>query len=214
MFGGLLGGLKSMGGDLLKQLLTGNGLDAAGRALGAVGQTQASNRGTMLDAMMAGDEMKMASARERRADETDIMKKIQMSEYLKGGGANYAPSASVTGKPLGQFDFGVRPATETESQMAGELAGQLKQRLSNPLQLSDYSSQMKPGTMESIANWGGPLLSLFGAARGAGRYTPPTAQTQTPQTPANPEAATPAPSPFVADISNAGRGRDPWNGLF
>ena len=206
--GSIMGGLKNLGGSFLKQFLTGNALDAAGRGLGAIGQTQAHNRGVQLDAMMAGDEMKMANERERRAAETDLMKKMQVAEYLKGGGANFAEPMSVSGKPLGKFDFGVRPATETEMQMATELEGQLMNRLKNPMQLNDYNSKMEPGKVESAMNWLGPLLSTGGAMMGAGRYERPTAQTQTPQAPPTPEA------PYTASVANAaGGGGNPWTNI-
>jgi hypothetical protein len=202
MFGGLLGGLKNIGGSFLKNFISGNALDAAGRGLGAIGQTQAHNRGVELDAMMAGDEMKLAAERERRASEGDLMKKLQTAEYLKGGGmGEQAPVLSVSGKPLGKFDFGVRPPTEAEVSMAGELESQLMERLKNPTQLSDYESKMKPGGMETAMNWLSPILSTGGAMMGAGKYNGPKPTSQTP---------TPVPEPLDVQIPNAG-GSNPWS---
>jgi hypothetical protein len=204
MFGGLLGGLKNIGGSLLKNLVSGNVLDAAGRGLGAISGTSAHNRGVALDAMMAGDEMKLAAAREQRAGEADAIKNMQIAQYLKSGGQqDSGPGMSVTGKPLGKFDFGVRPATEAERTMGGTLESTLQNRLKNPMQLSDYASKMEPGKMESVLNWLGPIASIAGAARGAGQYqmpVRPSSATQTPEAPPTPEAGIPQANP----------GRNPW----
>jgi hypothetical protein len=157
---------KDVSGSLVNQLLSGRTLSATGQGLGAIGQTQAHNRGVALDAMMAGDEMKILADRERRAAEADLMKKIQTTSYLKGGGfKDTGPATSVSGKPLGKFDFGVRPASESEMTMATELEGQLMNRLRNPIELSDYASKMDPGKMETALNWLGPILSGVGEAR-------------------------------------------------
>jgi hypothetical protein len=207
--GGAGAGGNGVGGSFLSQLLSGDSLAAAGRGVGAIGQTQAHNRGVALDAMMAGDEMKMAADRERRASESDIMRKVQQTQYLKGGGfKDTGPGKSVSGKPFGQFDFGVRPATETEMQASTELEDQVMNRLRNPIALSDYASKMEPGKMETTMNWLGPILSTLGAARGAGRYMGPTAGAPTSGSPTAPPQAPPVFTP--APVGSAG-GENPWS---
>lgn len=165
--------IKGAGGDLLKRLTGGDALSALGQGLAGVSQSQASNRGVALDAAIQGDQSKLDFARERRADEGDIWKKMQQAEYIKNGGANYAPSMSVTGKPLGSFDFGVKPSTDTEKQMAGTLEQQLMQRLNNPAQPTDYSQFTKPSGSETALNWLSPALTAIGAAKGGQSYIPP-----------------------------------------
>jgi len=207
---------KEYGGDLMKQLLSGNALDAAGKGLAGVAQTQAHNRGAQLEAMMAGDEMALAADRERRAAEADILRKIQTTSYLKGGGAgDVKPGVSVTGKPFGQFDFGVRPPTEAEIAAAGELEGQLMERLRNPIKLRDYDSKMEAGGMETALNWLSPALTTLGAARGAGRYQGPLASSAVPKPSAT---QTPIPTATPTEIAESGstftparpRAGNPW----
>jgi hypothetical protein len=172
------GAIKEGSGSLMSRLLSGNTLDAAGQGLGAVGGTMAHNRGVALDAMMTGDQVKIQNEAERRAAEADIMKKMQIAEYIKSGGAQNTPGVSVTGKPLGQFNFGTRPTTQTEKDMATTMEGQLTDRLNHPMQVSDYESKMNPGKAETALNWLSPILTTWGAANGAGKYQQP-APTQT-----------------------------------
>lgn len=218
-WGSLISGLgktaaKQFGGDLVQQLLSGDSLHAAGQGLGALAGTQAHNRGVKLDAMMAGDEMQLAADRERRAAEGDILKNMQIAEYLKGGGyQDTGPTMSSSGRPLPRFDFGTRPATEAEMDMAGTLQGQLKNRLENPRQLRNYEDSMDPGAGETAMNWLSPILSTIGIARGGGRSL-------TPQIPGlsrtqefrdeNGNMQDDRDEPFTPTIPNAGGG-NPWS---
>lgn len=181
---------KDAGGSLMQQLLSGDSLAAAGKGIGAIGQTAAHNRGVALDAMMAGDQMTLAADQNERAAQADAMKRLQSASYIKNGGADYKPSVSVSGKPLGQFDFGVRPSSAAAIEGATTVEGQLLNRLKNPIKLRDYDSKMEPGRMETLANYASPALTTLGAARGAGRYQMPQAAAATP-TPAAPSAGTP-----------------------
>lgn len=214
LLGGLMGGvsggvgaaanagkLSGIKGGLIQGLLSGDSLAALGQGLGGVAKSEAHNRGVALDAMMAGDEMKILADRERRAAEADLMKKVQTTSYLKGGGfQDTGPGVSANGKPFTKFDFGTRPANESEIAMATELEKQLMDRLHNPIQLRDYDSKMNPGKMEKALNWLAPITTTLGAARGAGKYQLPT---PTPTT--TPEAAAPTFTP--APVNPSG---NPW----
>lgn len=200
----LLGNGSPGSGSLMQQLLSGDTLNAAGQGLGAIGQTQAHNRGVALDAMLASDDMKLAADRERRAAESDMLKKVQITSYLKDGGfKDPGTMMSANGKPFTKFDFGTRPASEAEIAMASGLQDQMMDRMKNPIQLSDYASKMEPGKMETALNWLGPLLTTLGTARGAGKYNAPQASTQTPEAP---------PVPFTPSVTNsATAGQNPMD---
>lgn len=159
---------------------TGNVLDATARGLGSLGQSSANNRGTVLDAMMEADKLRMEAAQQRRAEESDIMKKMQIAEYLKNGGAgDFEPSTSAMGRQFTKFSFGPKATTDAEKKMAAILEEQLRDRLAHPMELSDYSKMYKPSGFERTMNYLAPIFSVWGAGRGAGRYQVP--QTTTPR---------------------------------
>ena len=189
---GAAGSGASTGGSLMSKLINGDTLLAAGKGLASIGQTSAHNRGVKLDAMMQGDQMKLLADQDRRAAESDFMRKMQQTSYLKGGGfKDPGTVTSASGQPLTKFDFGARPASESEIAMSTELEKQLMGRLRSPIQLSNYASQMDPGTAEKFMNWLGPAVSTFGVARGGGKYQGPNipgAPTPTPQAPPVPPA--------------------------
>jgi hypothetical protein len=201
-----VGAAKGLGGSLLSKLLGGDTLLAAGKGVAGIGQTEAHNRGVKLDAMMAGDEMGIANERQRMAAEADLMKKIQQTNYLKGGGFKDTGSGvAANGQPLTKFDFGVRPSGESEMAASTELEKQLMTRLRNPMKLRDYDSQMDPGKMETAMNWLGPIISTIGVARGGGQYQAPQVPNGTP---------TPMPPPvFQPAAVNAGNRKNPWSNV-
>jgi hypothetical protein len=168
---------NTAGKSLMGKMMSGDTLTALGKGLGSIGQTAAHNRGAKLDAYMQADEMRMANDRERRAEEADIMRKLQQTGYIKGGGFKDQSERALAGNPVSKkFDFGVRPSTEAQIAASTELEKQLMGRMSNPRQLRDYDSQMNPGVMEQIMNYAGPAASIWGAARGGDAYKGPTAE--------------------------------------
>lgn len=184
---------------LLHDLLSGDALHTAGQGLGAVAQSQAHNRGVALDAMMEGDQNAMALARDRRADESDMMRKMQQLAYIKGGGFHDTGDATGASGKFTKFDFGTHAAAPESMQMAGELENQLMDRLHNPMKLRDYDSKMNPGATETALDWISPVLTTVGAARGAGRYQGPLAGGKRPAaTPATPTTAQATPGSFGA----------------
>src|SRR5688500_2405795 len=69
--------LKRVGGSLLTNMLNPDTMSEMSRGVGAIGKTQAHNRGVELDAMMEADKMNMLQARDRQADESHMMKGIR-----------------------------------------------------------------------------------------------------------------------------------------
>jgi hypothetical protein len=165
---------KDAAGGFINKLLSGDTLDAAGKGVAGVAATEAHNRGTKLDATMAGDEMKRLADVNNRDAGVQGMKQMQIAEYLAGGGFHPTDQPVLAGgKTATKFNFGTAPATEAEKQYAGNYSKQLMDRQAHPVQLSDYSKLMDPGTMEKTLNWISPILSTLGAARGAGKYLSP-----------------------------------------
>ena len=166
--------IKNIGGNLVTKLLSGDVLDAAGKGVAGVASTEAHNRGTKLDAMMEADKMKALTDQYNREAAQQGMKQMQIASYLAGGG--YQPvdqPVLANGRTATKFDFGTRPASDAEKAYGAKMQTTLQDRLDHPLTVSDYTSQMDPGTMEKTMNWLAPILTTVGAARGAGKYQPP-----------------------------------------
>lgn len=165
IFGGGAAGASSSttGGSLMSKLLNPDNLKAAGRGIGALTQTAASNRGTELDAMMEADKMRLLMERDRRESETDLWKKLQAMNYVKSGGKKPSgPMRSASGRMIPQFSFGPSPISAADQRVASTLEQQLMQRLLNPPVARDYDSKMKPGKLERLGNWLGPIAGFAG----------------------------------------------------
>jgi hypothetical protein len=134
-------------------------IDALGAAASAGSQASASNRGQRLQALMDQDLMRMRAAGEQRTSESDAMKKLAQTGYLRGGGANFKPTTPYS------YSFAPRNASGEQQQAASTLEQELLKRIAaGPMQLSDYSKQMKPGFWEKFGGIIGAGASAYGAA--------------------------------------------------
>jgi hypothetical protein len=140
-------------------------IDAIGAAAGAGSQAAASNRGTKLSALMDQDTMRMRAAGEQRTSESDALRKLIQARYISNGGAHFKPTTPYS------YSFAPEAPGVKEHEAATLLENEMMKRLSNPMQLSDYSKQMNPGFWEK---YGG----MFGA--GASAYGGLTRKTQSP----------------------------------
>ncbi len=206
--------LKNVGGNLVSKLLSGDVLDATGKGVGAIANTEAHNRGTKLDATMTADEMKMKADEVNRAANKEGLRNMQIAEYLSQGGFQPVDNPTLSnGRQATKFDFGTRPATEVERNYGAGMSGVIADRLAHPVQLSDYSKMMDPGAMEKTLNWLSPILTTVGAARGSNQYMSPEeiaklrTQTQPQAAPALP------PVEFKPSSINAGA-RNPYDVTF
>lgn len=188
---------KSVGGKLMGSLLKPGVMSTVGRGLGSIAETQANNRGTALDAMMEGDRIRLDANRDRRADETDLWRKIQAANYMKSGGSDRTPVKSSSGATLPSFGFGPKPISAEDKQMADTLLPQLQQRLANPLQLSDYASKMNPGKTESILGWLAPILGTYDVVRNGNGQAGQTNGQPPVQPPPTAGTPVPPPNPFL-----------------
>lgn len=181
---GIMDLLKKSGSSALKGLLSPQGMEGLGRGVGAIGQTQASNRGTELDAMMEADRQKLLAERDRRDEQTDLWKKLQAADYMKSGGTPASgPSMSANGKPFTSFGFGPKPISDANKAMASTMETQLLDRLQHPTELRDYDSKMKPGGLEKATDYLGPILTAMGIGRQAAKPTTVNPSTANPYPP-------------------------------
>lgn len=138
--------------------------DAIGAGASAGSQASASNRGTTLQALMDQDRMRLMAGQDQRAGESDTLRKLAQTAYLRSGGAHYGPTSTPAGM-LPTFDFGPRPASPEQMTAAGSLEQELlKRQARGPMQLSDYTKQMKPGFFEKFGGILGAGASAFGVA--------------------------------------------------
>ena len=122
----------------------------------------------MLDALKAG-----------RGFESDDLRKLQQTAYIKGGGANVSPMSIMLNNQSRQLPSfaGITPQPKTAEEMAG--AGKLQEsvmgRIGQPTHLptefkpsftyqpSDPNEYAKPGMAENIGSYGGALAGGLGA---------------------------------------------------
>jgi hypothetical protein len=134
-----------------------NLLSAGGRMLGAAGDASAHNRGAVVDATMQHDRLGLEADAQRRAAESDAMRKSMWGQMAAG----YQPSTRPAGIPTGTPGGYITP-------QARELGQGITNTAVDRMQRKDYPSitplsqlPMKPGIFEQIANYAGPALSLF-----------------------------------------------------
>jgi hypothetical protein len=207
--------LKNAGGQVLQQVMNGKmggtgqppgqGLSDAASMFGKFAGAQAANRSTAADLSMNHDQLGLAAAGNRRADESDALKKLAQTSYLLGGGSGYKPGN------LGLPSFGFGPKAPSAAQVTGAqtLQDQMLARLQpgGSFQPTDINQYLKPGVAENIGNYGSLILGGIGAARnmmgsGGGSFslpgsqnypgTPPIVSPQTAQTMAKAPTAPPA----------------------
>lgn len=136
-----------------KHLLTSKGLDAAGKAVGAYGQTAADNRGTRLQAIMDQDKLRLDATADNRAGESDALAKLASANYIQHSTA----PAAVNPK----YGYGAIAPSDAQKQTAALLQAEMLKRIqSGGYKPSDISGEMNPSTGEKISNYVAPGLSL------------------------------------------------------
>lgn len=135
-------------------------LGAGGAALGAMSGSAANNRGATIEAMLAQDRNRREGAQDQRSSESDALRKLYQTGYLKAGGATPGSGASAYGLP--SAGFGPRPASQAQMMGAKTLEMSLLDRLNHPTETTDISKYTKPGIWERIAGIAGPGLTAAG----------------------------------------------------
>lgn len=147
-------GIGSKLAGLGKSILSGPGLDAAGRAIGAYGQSQADNRGTRLAALQNEDQLRLAAEQNQRTAETDSMAKLANTNYI-------ANPAAMDPAKMSKYGYGPQGTSDAQKSAAKLLEAELLKRMSpaGQFKLSDISDDLKPGVGERFANIAGPAAS-------------------------------------------------------
>ncbi len=167
-----------IGSSLLNFIKNPKNLLDLGQVLGSRGQTDASNRGAMLEALLASGalENQGTSDYERalvdksvddRASATDAWKKVQYGDYARSPAARQTPMLSPYSKALaprmGPDSLAAAEALATAAR--GRLEGGSTLPTPQPRRTVDAASLGKPGTGESILNNASTLASIWGLLR-------------------------------------------------
>lgn len=141
---GSLGGLRGIG------QLAGAGLSGIAKA-GAGDRTDAANAG------YATDEMNLKRAQEDRTAREAAWKDMMHGEYVK----NYQPSTTN----FSTYSRPIQGPSDVARQGAGGLSDEAMKRLMGGSQLpamTNYNQLAKPGALERIGRFAGPILGAFG----------------------------------------------------
>lgn len=159
--GGTSAAPAATGGSWIDRLLNQNTLQDLSRGIGSIAETQANNRGTELDAMMAADNMSLLFDRNERDSNEHLWKMLRAANYVKSGGKKPSgPQVVSGGRTVPTFNFGPSPISDEDKAVATTMEQQLMRRMTNPPQQRNYDSRMRPGRGESIMNWLGPIVGL------------------------------------------------------
>lgn len=184
---------RTAGGFSIEQLLglignqpKENSLADLGSVLGAFSQGKKADRVVegnfqgdydrmMLDRESEMNRMGLASQAGRNSNESDALRKLQQTAYMKGGGSSFVPpTISLGGQERTAPSFpGIAPRgmSPEEIQGASSLQGQVMDRLkpggsftpSNTYQPKPVEEYSKPGVMEQIGSYGGVASGILGS---------------------------------------------------
>ncbi len=169
-------GGSSGGGSVINRLLGrggsgtgGNGQTAAdiGSLFERMGNDEANKRLSDFNMNSRLNNDMLQAQQDRRAQETDAMKKIQQAGYIKSGGVPFDASSVklAGGRELPSFSFPRAPITDEAKQAAGMLEKTMLERLGPngsfaPKPADEFTDR---GTMENIGRFGSYGSSAMGA---------------------------------------------------
>lgn len=126
-----------------------------GSVLGNTAEAEAQNRYKKADLTQSYDQLMLNAQTDRNQNESDAMKKAGQTAYIMGGGNAYTPPVLNSGT-AGSFGTGPKATSPFEQQAAGELQGQLLDRLkpggSYTPTKPDYLNR---GKLENVGQYGG-----------------------------------------------------------
>lgn len=176
-------------GSLLQKLLGGSqpgqNLGDLSKVLGGFSSGEKANRVVQGNFTQAYDRNMLQAQQDRNANESDALKKLYSTNYLKNGGSHFQLPTSLslggTSHTVPNLGLGPLPASEAQQQGAKTLESQLLTRLApggsyTPRPLSEYAN---PGLSEQIGNFGalgagglGSLANIFGNGSNKGQSGP------------------------------------------
>jgi len=112
------------------------------------------------------DRLRLEGEKDRRLAETDAMRKLAQTGYLKSGGNPYKPATMLDGSVLPTFGFGPKAPSQAQLEAANTLEGQLLARVQPGagFQPSPLDSYAKPGKAENIGRYGSYIGTGIGIA--------------------------------------------------
>jgi hypothetical protein len=108
------------------------GINAVSSFFGA----NAQNKLTKEQMQLQADALQLEREKDRRAAESDILRKLAQTAYLRGGGASMEPRSVMMGgqsMALPSFGFGPRPASQAQMDSASDLEKVLLERMTAPM---------------------------------------------------------------------------------
>ena len=163
------GSFLTRAGDAIKGLFGDNAsqrMADATSTLGGIADSEALNRYKKGEMTQGYDQLMLQAQQDRRAQETDAIKKLAQAGYLASGGAKPPLSQISLGgqmRALPDFGFGPRPASDAQRQGATTLQAEMLKRLLpegsyTPTQ-PDYLNR---GKLENVGQWGGVGAGIGG----------------------------------------------------
>lgn len=148
--------------SILKKVPGANKAADIGNVLGGFAEGEANNRLQNARLMQGYDQLMLHAAANRRADESDAMRKLYQTSYVMGGGRPYQASAASP------YSFGFGPAAPSMAMQAG--SQNLQKTLLDRLGKDGSYTPAEPkyadrGLLEKIANYGGAISAGIGAVR-------------------------------------------------
>lgn len=156
-------------GSMIQKLLNPQGLADASSVLGGIGEAEANNRYRKGNLTQNYDRLMMEAQQDRRANETDAMRKLAMTGYIGQGGSHFTPpTIELNGRQRTAPSFpGIAPTpiSDAQKQAAATLEQQMLQRVQpggsyTPTDLSSYADR---GALEKVGSYGGMALGGLGA---------------------------------------------------
>jgi hypothetical protein len=140
-----------------------------GSLFGNVSESEAGNRQDNAGIMNNHGYLSLQAQQDRRANESDALKKIQQAGYIKSGGTPYDASKVQLsgGRSLPSFNFPRAPITDEAKQAAGTLEQEMLKRVGPegsyaPPPLEKYTDR---GALERATNYGSMAAGGWGAAK-------------------------------------------------
>lgn len=150
-------------------LTTAQKYQGAAKALGALAQSDANNRGAQISAGTLADQIATQRQAEDRAERDDAWKRLLNADYVQHYQGYTPPTVNTINGPRQLQSFGLArttPYDATMQQGAQGLQAEVMKRLQNGPQerpLTNVDKLSQPSTWEKLANYGAMGLSAYGA---------------------------------------------------
>lgn len=153
------------GGSIISGLLS-HAPDIS-KVIGAFTSGQKANRGLEGEMQNAYDRNMIDAEKQRNATEQDALRKMNQTSYIMNNTHDYVPPTITVGgqqRTAPIFGYEGKASTPEQIDAAKNLQGQLVSRMKpGGTYTPAPATYAKPGTLETVGNYAGPILSLMGA---------------------------------------------------